>query len=131
MCIWCRAKWVSFYCFDVTDLLFRISEVAADMQIEERFNDTEGCVAEKKFTEVLQGVAREEFCRIVESHFTPFIRQEFLNLEEVVQFYKMYALACGFNVRRYTTKKWRDGTVKSNFWSVTVKALRMLRRSTK
>ncbi|KAK9681418.1 hypothetical protein RND81_10G000800 [Saponaria officinalis] len=25
----------------------------------------------------------------------------------------MYALACGFDVRRYTTKKWRDGTVKS------------------
>ncbi|KAK9740094.1 hypothetical protein RND81_03G010600 [Saponaria officinalis] len=25
----------------------------------------------------------------------------------------MYALACGFDVRRYTTKKWRDGTIKS------------------
>ncbi|KAK9689471.1 hypothetical protein RND81_09G061300 [Saponaria officinalis] len=25
----------------------------------------------------------------------------------------MYALTCGFDVRRYTTKKWRDGTVKS------------------
>ncbi|KAK9682096.1 hypothetical protein RND81_10G049900 [Saponaria officinalis] len=25
----------------------------------------------------------------------------------------MYALACGFDVRRYTNKEWRDGTVKS------------------
>ncbi|KAK9735914.1 hypothetical protein RND81_04G237500 [Saponaria officinalis] len=24
----------------------------------------------------------------------------------------MYAIACGFDMRRYTTKKWRDGTVK-------------------
>ncbi|KAK9723942.1 hypothetical protein RND81_05G035800 [Saponaria officinalis] len=74
---------------------------------------TEGCVAEKEFTEVLQGVVGEEFCRIVENQFTPFIGQELLDLEEVVQFYKMYALACGFDVRRYTTKKRRDGTVKS------------------
>ncbi|KAK9676835.1 hypothetical protein RND81_11G104700 [Saponaria officinalis] len=61
----------------------------------------------------LQGVAGDEFCRIVESQFTPFIGQKFLDLEEVVVFYKIYALACGFDVRRYTTKKWRDGTVKS------------------
>ncbi|KAK9749690.1 hypothetical protein RND81_02G143900 [Saponaria officinalis] len=38
---------------------------------------------------------------------------EFLHLEEVMEFYKVYALASGFDVRRYTTKKWRDGTIKS------------------
>ncbi|KAK9705422.1 hypothetical protein RND81_07G055800 [Saponaria officinalis] len=59
----------------------------ADMEIEESFNDTEDCVAEKEFNEVLQEVAGDEFSRIVESQFTPFIG--------------------------YTTKKWRDGTVKS------------------
>ncbi|KAK9681679.1 hypothetical protein RND81_10G020000 [Saponaria officinalis] len=61
----------------------------------------------------MDGVEGDEFCRIVESQFTPFIGKEFVDLEEVVELYKMYALACGFDVRRYTTKKWRDGTVKS------------------
>ncbi|KAK9748088.1 hypothetical protein RND81_02G035000 [Saponaria officinalis] len=84
------------------------------MQIEETdFEVVEGVLAEKEFDEVLQGVDGDEFCRIVESLFTPYIGQLFIDLEEVVQFYKMYALACGFDVRRYTTKKWRDGSVKS------------------
>ncbi|KAK9740272.1 hypothetical protein RND81_03G024000 [Saponaria officinalis] len=61
----------------------------------------------------MEGVAGDEFFRIVERQFTPFIGQEFVDLEEVVKLYRMYALACGFYVRRYTTKKWRDGTVKS------------------
>ncbi|KAK9668046.1 hypothetical protein RND81_13G031700 [Saponaria officinalis] len=78
-----------------------------DMQFEETDNEGEGCVAEKEFTEVLQ-VSGDEFCRIVESQFTPYIGQEFIEVEEVVEFYKMYAIACGFDVRRYTTKKWRD-----------------------
>ncbi|KAH9614386.1 hypothetical protein KSS87_011931 [Heliosperma pusillum] len=38
---------------------------------------------------------------------------KFEDVEEAVSFYKVYALACGFDVRRYTTKKWRDGTIKS------------------
>ncbi|KAK9676361.1 hypothetical protein RND81_11G072200 [Saponaria officinalis] len=84
-----------------------------DMQIEETDNDALTGVPEKEFTEVLQGVAGDEFCRIVESQFTPYIGQKFLDVEEVVEFYKMYALACGFDVRRYTKKKWRDGMVKS------------------
>ncbi|KAK9665095.1 hypothetical protein RND81_14G089900 [Saponaria officinalis] len=83
------------------------------MQIEETDFLVEGVVAEKEFNEVLQGVDGDEFCRIVESQFTPYIGQLFVDLEEVVQFYKMYALACGFDVRRYTTKKWHDGSVKS------------------
>ncbi|KAK9669676.1 hypothetical protein RND81_13G147900 [Saponaria officinalis] len=83
------------------------------MPIEETCTGTEASVGEKEFTDVLLGVEGDEFCRIVESQFTPFIGQEFLNLEEVVRFYKMYALACWFDVRRYTTKNWRDGTVKS------------------
>ncbi|KAK9671997.1 hypothetical protein RND81_12G068900 [Saponaria officinalis] len=59
--------------------------------------DTEAYVGEKEFTEVLLGVEGDEFCRIVERQFTPFIGQVFLHLEEVLQFYKMYALACGFD----------------------------------
>ncbi|XP_074318376.1 protein FAR1-RELATED SEQUENCE 5-like [Silene latifolia] len=89
-----------------------------NMQIVE-FNNEEDCcedepeVGEHEFAEVMQNVSGDEFCRIVESEFTPFVGQQFNDIEEAVKFYKMYALACGFDVRRYTTKKWRDGTIKS------------------
>ncbi|KAK9707096.1 hypothetical protein RND81_07G172500 [Saponaria officinalis] len=86
-------------------MVFNFDLNVADVPVEETCTDTEACVAEKEFTKVLRAVEEEEFCRIVESQFTPFIGHEFIDLEEVVQFYKMYALACGFDVRRYTTKK--------------------------
>ncbi|XP_074282684.1 protein FAR1-RELATED SEQUENCE 7-like [Silene latifolia] len=31
-------------------------------------------------------------------------------------FYKIYAIACGFDVRRYTTTKWRGGEIKSKLF---------------
>ncbi|XP_074265826.1 protein FAR1-RELATED SEQUENCE 5-like [Silene latifolia] len=34
-------------------------------------------------------------------------------IEDAVTFYKIYVIACGFDVRRYTTKKWRGGEIKS------------------
>ncbi|XP_074290745.1 protein FAR1-RELATED SEQUENCE 5-like [Silene latifolia] len=52
-------------------------------------------------------------CREVEKRFTPYIGQEFGGVEDAVTFYKIYAIACGFDVRRYTTKKWRGGEIKS------------------
>ncbi|XP_074306081.1 protein FAR1-RELATED SEQUENCE 7-like [Silene latifolia] len=55
----------------------------------------------------------EEFCRDVEEKFTPYIGQEFLEIEEAVTFYKIYAVACGFDVRKYTAKRWRGGEIKS------------------
>ncbi|XP_074278452.1 protein FAR1-RELATED SEQUENCE 5-like [Silene latifolia] len=89
-----------------------------DMQIVEVNNVEECCaddeaVGEEEFCHALQGVGEDEFCRIVESQFTPYVGQQFEIIEEAVEFYKMYALACGFDVRKYTTKKWRDGTIKS------------------
>ncbi|XP_074283584.1 protein FAR1-RELATED SEQUENCE 7-like [Silene latifolia] len=55
--------------------------------------------------------ARE--CKEVEKRFTPYIGQEFGGVDDAVTFYKIYAIACGFDVRRYTTKKWRGGEIKS------------------
>ncbi|XP_074314444.1 protein FAR1-RELATED SEQUENCE 5-like [Silene latifolia] len=56
---------------------------------------------------------RQELCKEVEKRFTPYIGQEFGGVEDAVTFYKIYAIACGFDVRRYTTKKWRGGEIKS------------------
>ncbi|XP_074291361.1 protein FAR1-RELATED SEQUENCE 9-like [Silene latifolia] len=56
---------------------------------------------------------RQELCREVEKRFTPYIGQEFVGIEGAVTFYKIYVIACGFDVRRYTTKKWRVGEIKS------------------
>ncbi|XP_074300886.1 protein FAR1-RELATED SEQUENCE 5-like [Silene latifolia] len=58
----------------------------------------------------------EEFCREVEKKFTPYVGQEFLEIEEAVTFYKIYAIACGFDVRKYTTKRWRGGEIKSKLF---------------
>ncbi|XP_074306262.1 protein FAR1-RELATED SEQUENCE 5-like [Silene latifolia] len=55
---------------------------------------------------------RQELCREVEKRFTPYIGQEFGDVEDAVTFYKIYTIACGFDVRRYTTKKWRGGEIK-------------------
>ncbi|XP_074315444.1 uncharacterized protein LOC141651642 [Silene latifolia] len=52
--------------------------------------------------------------RTVESDFTPKRGMFFLTLEDAVQFYNIYALACGFDVRRYTNAQYKGGvTVKS------------------
>lgn len=75
--------------------------------------DDEPEVEEHEFDAVLGNVAADEFCSIVESEFTPFVRQRFNNIGEAIKFYKMYALSCGFDVRKTTTKKWDDGTIKS------------------
>ncbi|XP_074305614.1 uncharacterized protein LOC141640832 [Silene latifolia] len=38
---------------------------------------------------------------------------EISEIEEAVTFYRIYAVACGFDVRKYTTKRWRGGEIKS------------------
>ncbi|XP_074305934.1 protein FAR1-RELATED SEQUENCE 12-like [Silene latifolia] len=55
----------------------------------------------------------EEFCRDVEAKFTPYVGQEFLEIEEAATFYRIYVVACGFDVRKYMTKGWRGGEIKS------------------
>ncbi|XP_074301088.1 protein FAR1-RELATED SEQUENCE 3-like [Silene latifolia] len=37
----------------------------------------------------------EEFCKDVEAKFTPYVGQEFLEIEEAVTFYRIYVVACG------------------------------------
>ncbi|XP_074265829.1 protein FAR1-RELATED SEQUENCE 12-like [Silene latifolia] len=78
----------------------------ADMQVVTVIDDTAQDNSKRKPNE-------EEFCRVVEEKFTPYIGQEFLEIEEAVTFYKIYAIACGFDVRKYTTKRWCDGEIKS------------------
>ncbi|XP_074291246.1 protein FAR1-RELATED SEQUENCE 5-like [Silene latifolia] len=78
----------------------------ADMQVLTVIDDTAQDNSKRKPNE-------EEFCRVVEEKFTPYIGQDFLEIEEAVTFYKIYAIACGFDVRKYTTKRWRDGEIKS------------------
>ncbi|XP_074278002.1 protein FAR1-RELATED SEQUENCE 5-like [Silene latifolia] len=58
-------------------------------------------------------VTEEELCRQVEDIFTPYVGMQFGDMEEAITFYMVYALGIGFDVRKYTTKKWRDGTIKS------------------
>ncbi|XP_074271612.1 protein FAR1-RELATED SEQUENCE 5-like [Silene latifolia] len=58
-------------------------------------------------------VTEEEFCWQVEDVFTPYVGMQFGDIEEAITFYNVYALAIGFDVRKYTTKKWRDGAIKS------------------
>ncbi|XP_074318683.1 protein FAR1-RELATED SEQUENCE 5-like [Silene latifolia] len=55
----------------------------------------------------------EEFCRDVEAKFTPYVGQEFLEIEEAATFDRIYAVSCGFDVRKYTTKRWHGGEIKS------------------
>ncbi|XP_074293428.1 protein FAR1-RELATED SEQUENCE 5-like [Silene latifolia] len=63
--------------------------------------------------ETIPPVSEEDFCKQLGDVFTPYIRMEFGDIEEAITFYKVYALGVGFDVRKYTTKKWRDGTIKS------------------
>ncbi|XP_074314403.1 protein FAR-RED ELONGATED HYPOCOTYL 3-like [Silene latifolia] len=48
----------------------------------------------------------EEFCKDVEAKFTPYVGQEFLEIEEVVTFYRIYAVTCGFDVQ--FDAKWEE-----------------------
>ncbi|XP_074277848.1 protein FAR-RED IMPAIRED RESPONSE 1-like [Silene latifolia] len=49
----------------------------------------------------------EEFCREVKQKFTLYVGQEFLEIEEAVTFYKMYAIACGFDLKIGATKTYK------------------------
>ncbi|XP_074296918.1 protein FAR1-RELATED SEQUENCE 5-like [Silene latifolia] len=57
-------------------------------------------------------VTEEELCRQVEDIFTQYVGMQFRDMEEAITFYTVYALGIGFDVHMYTTKKWRDGTIK-------------------
>ncbi|XP_074303673.1 uncharacterized protein LOC141638160 isoform X2 [Silene latifolia] len=57
--------------------------------------------------------AETEYCKHLTAEFTPCVGQQFFEIDEAVTFYKIYALASWFDVRKYSTKKWRDGEIKS------------------
>ncbi|KAK9733468.1 hypothetical protein RND81_04G069600, partial [Saponaria officinalis] len=55
----------------------------------------------------------EEWVKRVELQFIPTIGQVFSSLEEGIEFYRIYALACGFTPRKYTMKTHRGGVFKN------------------
>ncbi|KAK9672850.1 hypothetical protein RND81_12G129200 [Saponaria officinalis] len=52
----------------------------------------------------------EEWIRKVETEFIPVIGKAFSTIEEGIKFYQIYAIACGFDARLCTTKRFRDKT---------------------
>ncbi|XP_074288972.1 protein FAR1-RELATED SEQUENCE 5-like [Silene latifolia] len=57
----------------------------------------------------------ERWIRVVESKFRPTICTVFSSLEAGIKFYGVYARACGFTPRKYTTKKLRGGIAHQKF----------------
>ncbi|XP_074299295.1 protein FAR1-RELATED SEQUENCE 5-like [Silene latifolia] len=50
----------------------------------------------------------EEWVRNIATEFTPIIGQTFAMLDEGIQFYETYAIACGFEPRKSSTKRFRS-----------------------
>ncbi|KAK9668040.1 hypothetical protein RND81_13G031200 [Saponaria officinalis] len=56
----------------------------------------------------------EEWVRNISTQFTPTIGQTFATLDEGIQFYETYVMACGFEPRKSSTKRFRDnGDIKT------------------
>ncbi|XP_074318641.1 protein FAR1-RELATED SEQUENCE 5-like [Silene latifolia] len=53
----------------------------------------------------------EEWNRMVENGFKPALGLMFVKLEEAIEFYNLYAVACGFIPRKYTQTRFRDGLI--------------------
>ncbi|XP_074300215.1 protein FAR1-RELATED SEQUENCE 5-like [Silene latifolia] len=48
---------------------------------------------------------------MVENGFKPALGLMFVKLEEAIEFYNLYAVACGFITRKYTETRFRDGLI--------------------
>ncbi|KAH9610441.1 hypothetical protein KSS87_020484 [Heliosperma pusillum] len=55
----------------------------------------------------------EEWISRVEEKFTPVIGKRFVSIEKAMKFYEIYALASGFESRKSSTKRSRDGEVRT------------------
>ncbi|KAK9668700.1 hypothetical protein RND81_13G079400 [Saponaria officinalis] len=55
----------------------------------------------------------QQWIRKVEQEFTPRIGMEFDTLEDGIQFYKIYAIACGFDIRRSSQRRFRDQSIRT------------------
>ncbi|XP_074300111.1 protein FAR1-RELATED SEQUENCE 5-like [Silene latifolia] len=53
----------------------------------------------------------EEWNRMLENGFKPALGLMFVKLEEAIEFYNLYAVACGFIPRKYTQTRFRDGLI--------------------
>ncbi|KAH9622321.1 hypothetical protein KSS87_015866, partial [Heliosperma pusillum] len=49
----------------------------------------------------------------IEEKFTPVIGKTFVDLESAMMFYKIYAIACGFEGRKSSTKRFHDGIIRT------------------
>ncbi|KAK9704712.1 hypothetical protein RND81_07G006700 [Saponaria officinalis] len=55
----------------------------------------------------------QQWIRNVEEEFMPRIGMEFDTLEDGIEFYRIYDIACGFDIRKSTQKRFRDQTIRT------------------
>ncbi|KAK9740643.1 hypothetical protein RND81_03G050500 [Saponaria officinalis] len=55
----------------------------------------------------------QQWIRKVEEEFMPRIGMEFETLKDGIQFYRIYAIACGFDIRKSSQKRFRDQTIRT------------------
>ncbi|KAK9671879.1 hypothetical protein RND81_12G060900 [Saponaria officinalis] len=55
----------------------------------------------------------EQWTRKVGDECMPRIGKEFSTLEDCIQFYRVYAIACGFDIRKSSQKRFRDGNIRT------------------
>ncbi|KAH9617056.1 hypothetical protein KSS87_016709, partial [Heliosperma pusillum] len=55
----------------------------------------------------------EQWISRIEEKFTPVIGKTFVDLESAIMFYKIYAIACGFEGRLSSTKRFHDGIIRT------------------
>ncbi|KAK9665365.1 hypothetical protein RND81_14G107700 [Saponaria officinalis] len=55
----------------------------------------------------------QQWIRKVEEEFMPRIGMEFEALEDGIEFYRIYAIACGFDIRKSSQKRFRDQTIRT------------------
>ncbi|KAK9671725.1 hypothetical protein RND81_12G050500 [Saponaria officinalis] len=55
----------------------------------------------------------QQWIRKVEEEFMPRIGMEFDTLEDGIMFYRIYAISCGFDIRKSTQNRFRDQTIRT------------------
>ncbi|KAK9723953.1 hypothetical protein RND81_05G036800 [Saponaria officinalis] len=55
----------------------------------------------------------QQWTRKVGEECMPRIGKEFSTLKDCIQFYRVYAIACGFDIRKSSQKRFRDGTIRT------------------
>ncbi|KAK9682944.1 hypothetical protein RND81_10G108400 [Saponaria officinalis] len=55
----------------------------------------------------------QQWIRKVEEDFTPRVGMKFNTLEDGIQFYRIYAIACGFDIRKSSQRRFRDQTIRT------------------